>query len=164
MWFGQKFYSSDEYLLNRRWMISVMQAHGCVDTNLPTSWILPMWGAFASRAIHIDALHAELHLYLAWPTRHPRQEGKRAEDSGRTWVCNYILSIISQHYITGSEVNEARGGLILAAGHVRSKKRKRTKKHEIPPNTKKTHHGINPQQPGDRDYLETECDETHPTR
>ena len=30
--------------------------------------------------------------------------------------------------------------------------------------TQKAHHEINPQQPGDRDHLETACDETRPTR
>ena len=38
------------------------------------------------------------------------------------------------------------------------------KRHEIPPNTEKTHHGNYPQKPGDRDHLETACDETRPTR
>ena len=65
---------------------------------------------------------------------------------------------------TSREVNEARGGLILATGRVRSKKKNEKKKHEIPPNAKKHHHGINTQQPGDRDHLETACDETRPTR
>ena len=54
------------------------------------------------------------------------------------------------------------GGLVLAAGRVRSKKKK---------NRKKTHEKIRPtqntprnqQQPGDRDHLETACDETRPT-
>ena len=68
------------------------------------------------------------------------------------------------HPGTSGEVNEARGRLILAAGRVRRRKENERKKHEIPPNTKKTHHGINPQQPGDRDHLETACDETRPTR
>ena len=43
-------------------------------------------------------------------------------------------------------------------------KKTNKKKHEMPLNTKKTHHGINPQQPGNRDHLETACDETRPTR
>ena len=68
------------------------------------------------------------------------------------------------HPGTSRKVNEARGGITLAASRVRSKKRKRTKKHENPLNTKKTHHEINSQQPGDRNHLETSCDETRPTR
>ena len=56
------------------------------------------------------------------------------------------------------------GGLILAAGRVRSKKKK---------NRKKENHGKirptqntprNPKQPGDRVQLETTCEETRPTR
>ena len=49
------------------------------------------------------------------------------------------------------------GGLILAAGRVRSKK----KRDKIRP-TQNTPR--NPQQPGDRDYLETARDETRATR
>ena len=55
------------------------------------------------------------------------------------------------------------GGLTLAAGRVRSNKKKsRKKKHEkIRPaeNTPRK-----PQQPGDHNRLETACDETRPTR
>ena len=56
------------------------------------------------------------------------------------------------------------GGLILAAGRVRSKKEKTIKinKHQkIRPaqNTPR-----NPQQPGDRDHFETARDETRPNR
>ena len=39
------------------------------------------------------------------------------------------------------------------------RKENEQKKHEIPPNTNKTHYGTNPQQPGDRDHLETACDD-----
>ena len=42
--------------------------------------------------------------------------------------------------------------------------KKTKKKNEIPPDTKKTHHEIYQQQPGDRDHLETACSETRPTR
>ena len=68
-----------------------------------------------------------------------------------------------RYLINSREVNEARGGLILAAGRVRSKKKKIEKKHgkKIRP-TQNTPR--NPQQPGDRDHLETACDETRPTR
>ena len=52
---------------------------------------------------------------------------------------------------------------MLAAGRVRSKKEKRKTKTRNP-TTQKIHHEINPQQPGDRDHLETACDETRPTR
>ena len=44
------------------------------------------------------------------------------------------------------------------------RKENEQEEHEIPQNTKKTHHEIYPQQPGDRDHLETACDETRPTR
>ena len=49
------------------------------------------------------------------------------------------------------------GGFVLAAGRIRSKKKK-TKSHRIQ-NTPR-----NPPHPGDRDHLETACDETRPTR
>ena len=65
--------------------------------------------------------------------------------------------------ITSREVNEARGGLILAAGRVRSNKQKIEKKK--PFKTRPTENTPrNPQQPGDRDHLEAACDETRPTR
>ena len=52
-------------------------------------------------------------------------------------------------------------GLILAAGRVRSKKTKR----KINTKSRRTQSTPrNPQQPGDRDHLETACDETRPTR
>ena len=55
------------------------------------------------------------------------------------------------------------GGLILAAGRVRSKnKRKSEKKNAKSHRTLNT--PLNPQQPGDRDHLEMVCDETRPTR
>ena len=66
------------------------------------------------------------------------------------------------HPGTSGEVDEARGGLILAAGRVRSKKKKRktsTRKKSPHPNTPQ-----NPQQPGDRDHIETAYGETRPTR
>ena len=54
-------------------------------------------------------------------------------------------------------------GLILAVGRVRSKKENRRKRKQYKihpaPNTPRY-----PQQPGDRDHLETAGDETHPTR
>ena len=56
------------------------------------------------------------------------------------------------------------GCLVLAVGRVRSKQSKTKKTNEIPPDTKKTHHEIYPQQPGDRDHLETAYSETRPTR
>ena len=40
------------------------------------------------------------------------------------------------------------------------KTKKKTRKN---PGAPKTHHEINPQQPGDRDHLETACGETRPT-
>ena len=54
-------------------------------------------------------------------------------------------------------------GLILAADRVRSKKKKKTtiKTEKICPNHNTPR---NPQQPGDRDDLETARDETRPTR
>ena len=52
------------------------------------------------------------------------------------------------------------GGLVLAAGRVRSKKNNSKKKREIPLHQK---HTTNPQQPGDRDDLKTACDKTRPT-
>ena len=61
-------------------------------------------------------------------------------------------------------MNEARGGPTLAAGRVRSKKKKIKKKTRNPTNHEKTHNEINPQQPGNRDHLETACDETRPKR
>ena len=55
------------------------------------------------------------------------------------------------------------GGLILAAGRVRSKKKKSKKKHEKKPRpTENTPR--NPHQPSDRDQLETTRGETRPTR
>ena len=61
------------------------------------------------------------------------------------------------------EVNEARGGLMLAAGRVRPKKKKtkkNTEKSAPPPkNTPR-----NPQQPCDRIQLEMACEETRHTR
>ena len=68
------------------------------------------------------------------------------------------------HPGTSVEANEARAGLILAAGRVRSKKKKngKTKKNGKIRPTQNTPR--NPQQPGDAVQLETACDETHPTR
>ena len=65
---------------------------------------------------------------------------------------------------TSREVNEARGGLILATGRVRSKKKRIEKKKnhlKIRPaqNTPR-----NPQQPGDRGQIETVRDATRPPR
>ena len=53
------------------------------------------------------------------------------------------------------------GGLILAAGRVRRSKKKLEKKKlkKVRP----TLNTRNPQQPGDRDHLETARDETRPT-
>ena len=56
------------------------------------------------------------------------------------------------------------GGLILAAGHLRSKledkkRRKKTQKSRLTQNTPR-----HPQQPGGRDHLETAYDKTRPTR
>ena len=67
------------------------------------------------------------------------------------------------HPGTSSGVHEARGGLILAKGRVRSKKNKIGKKcaEKIRPTQDTPRY---PQQPGDRDHLETAHDETHPTR
>ena len=56
----------------------------------------------------------------------------------RSWVCGNrprTALVIS----TSREVNEARGGLILAAGRVRSKGKKKRLKDPVPP---KTHHEI----------------------
>ena len=67
------------------------------------------------------------------------------------------------HPNTSREVNEARGGFILAAGRVRLKKKKieETNQEKIRPTqiTKR-----NPQQPGDRDHLESARKKTRPTR
>ena len=54
------------------------------------------------------------------------------------------------------------GGLIVAAGRVRSKKNKSQKKNETIRPTQNTPR--NSQQPGDRDHLETARDETRSTR
>ena len=55
------------------------------------------------------------------------------------------------------------GGLIFAAGRVRSNKKKKSgKKHEKFRRTQSTPR--NPQQPGDRDQLETAGEATRPTR
>ena len=54
------------------------------------------------------------------------------------------------------------GGLILAAGRVRSKKNKTGKKNTKSRRTQNTPR--NPQQPGNRDHHETACDETRLTR
>ena len=67
------------------------------------------------------------------------------------------------HPGTSREVNEARGDHILAAGRVRSKKKKiEKKKHGKTRPTQNTPR--NPQQPGDGVQLETAWDETRPTR
>ena len=54
----------------------------------------------------------------------------------------------------------SQGGLILAAGRVRSKKK--NEKKTVSRRTQNTPR--NPQQPGDRNHLEAACDETRPTR
>ena len=54
------------------------------------------------------------------------------------------------------------GGLVLAAGRVRSKEKKRTKKTGKIRPTQNTPR--NPQPPGDRDQLETARGETRPRR
>ena len=54
------------------------------------------------------------------------------------------------------------GGLIIAAGRVRSKKKQNRKKHEKIRPTKSTPR--KPQYPGDRDQLETTRDETRRTQ
>ena len=59
--------------------------------------------------------------------------------------------------ITCREVNKARCGLILAAGRVDSKKKKKTLKIRPTENTPR-----NSQQPSDRFKLETACKETRP--
>ena len=64
--------------------------------------------------------------------------------------------------ITSREVNEARDGVILAAGRVRSNEKKRAKKTKKIRPTRNTPR--NPQLPGDRDQLETARGETCPTR
>ena len=59
------------------------------------------------------------------------------------------------------------GGLILATDRVRSKekKKKRTKKKvKSMKKSAASNTPRNPQQPGDRDHLETALDETRPTR
>ena len=70
---------------------------------------------------------------------------------------------VLQMLVTSREVNEARGGLILAAGRVRSKKKnlenKQTKKKRPTENTPR-----NPHQPCDRDHLETAREKPRPTR
>ena len=63
------------------------------------------------------------------------------------------------HPGTNLEVNEARGGLILAVGRVRSRRKKMSEKSRPIQNTPR-----NPQQPGDRDQPEAARDATHPTR
>ena len=62
--------------------------------------------------------------------------------------------------LTSRGVNEARR-LIRAASRVLSKEKNVNKKTKSR-RTQKTPQ--NPQQPGDRDQLETTCDETRPTR
>ena len=53
------------------------------------------------------------------------------------------------------------GGLVLAAGRVRSKKKNEKKNTKSRRTLDTPRH---PQHPGDRDHLETACDETRPTR
>ena len=87
------------------------------------------------------------------------------------YLCIYSLpsaagtAVVMTHTYTGtsSEVNEARGGLILAAGRVRSKKKKvgKRKNEKICP-TENTPR--NPQQPSDRDHLDTAREKPRPTR
>ena len=74
-----------------------------------------------------------------------------------------VASLPRPCFITSRYVNEARGGLVLAVGRVRSKKKKsRKKKHEKIHPTQNTPR--KPQQPGDRDHLETARTKTRPTR
>ena len=55
------------------------------------------------------------------------------------------------------------GRLILIAGRVRSEKKKNEKNNHSK-NRRTQNTPRNSQQPGDRDHLETACDETRPTR
>ena len=55
----------------------------------------------------------------------------------------------------------SQGGLILAAGRVCVQSERNENKKTNFRRTQKTPH---PQQPGDRDHLETACDEIHPMR
>ena len=64
--------------------------------------------------------------------------------------------------VTSREVNEARGGLIPATGRVRSKKKNRKKKQEK--NRPIQNIPRKPQQPGDRDHLETVHEKPRPMR
>ena len=72
------------------------------------------------------------------------------------------LYILVDIVYTSREVHEARCGLLLAAGRVRSKEKKRTTTTTKIRRTQTTPR--NPQPPGDRDQLETERGETRPTR
>ena len=56
------------------------------------------------------------------------------------------------------------GGLILAAGRVRSRKKKKTGKKKLDRFCPTQNTPRNPQQPGDRDHLEAARGETRPTR
>ena len=56
------------------------------------------------------------------------------------------------------------GGLILAAGRVRSKKKKTIKMKKTRKNRPAQNTPRNPQQHGDRVQLETACEQTRPTR
>ena len=74
-------------------------------------------------------------------------------------VGKYVAIVI----LTSREVNEARFPHILAAGRVRSKKKKLKKQN--PKKSRRTQNTPrNLQQPGDRDQLEMVRDETRPTR
>ena len=66
-----------------------------------------------------------------------------------------VASLRRPCLITSREVHEAR--LPRTCSRPCAFEVKKTKKNEIPPDTKKTYHEIYPPQPGDRDHLETAC-------
>ena len=68
--------------------------------------------------------------------------------------------------LTSREVHEARCGLVLAAGRVRSKKKNTvTREKEITTKSRPTENTPrNPHQPSDRDQLETARGKTRPKR
>ena len=106
-----------------------------------------------------EVIYNPQHARSKYHTCNPcKQELRRNSQS------NKLRGVFLFIFTTGSrDVNEARGGLVLAVGRVRSKKNKsRKKKHE------KIHPTQNPprkpQQPGDRDHLETAREKTRPTR
>ena len=83
-----------------------------------------------------------------------------------TWHCPMVCTVYPMVCpCTSREANERQGGLIRTCSRPCAFEAEKTKKKNTKPyQLVKTHHEINPQQPGYRDHLERACDETRPKR